>query len=214
MVETVSENRLANSPKRQNILAAARLVFGELGFERASVDGIAARAGVSKATVYSHFQDKNALFVASFSQDVDELRAGFLACLKEPTGAIEDALQTIGEKLMHVALSPSVVALYRHASAESVRFPAVGRMLFERGPDVVRETLAAYLGRWAAKGALDIAEPSVAAVHFAVLCQGDLAVRAQLGVLPRPAERAIRETVRAGVAAFLRAYRPANDPRA
>jgi AcrR family transcriptional regulator len=161
--------------------------------------------------VYSHFQDKNALFVASFSQEVDELRAGFLACLKEPEGAIEDALRTIGEKLMHVVLSPSAVALYRHASAESARFPAVGQMLFERGPDVVRETLAAYLARWAARGALEIAEPAVAALHFGVLCQGDLALRAQLGVLSHPADREIRRTVAYGVVAFLRAYRPASE---
>jgi AcrR family transcriptional regulator len=210
MVETVSESRLANSPKRQNILAAARQIFCELGFERASVDGIAARAGVSKATVYSHFQDKNALFVASFSQEVDALRSDFLACLKEPKGAIEDALQTIGEKLMHVALSPSVVALYRHASAESARFPEVGQLLFERGPVVVQDTLAAYLSRWAKKGALEIEEPRTAAIHFGVLCQGDLAVRAQLGILRESAQREIRDTVKAGVTAFLRAYRPAN----
>ncbi|HEY6559458.1 MAG TPA: TetR/AcrR family transcriptional regulator [Polyangiaceae bacterium] len=209
MVETVSESRLANSPKRQNILAAARQIFCELGFERASVDGIAARAGVSKATVYSHFQDKNALFVASFSQEVDALRSDFLACLKEPKGAIEGALQTIGEKLMHVALSPSVVALYRHASAESARFPEIGQLLFERGPVVVQDTLAAYLSRWAKQGELEIEEPRTAAIHFGVLCQGDLAVRAQLGILPESAQREIRDTVKAGVTAFLRAYQPA-----
>jgi AcrR family transcriptional regulator len=208
VVQASNESRLASSPKHRDILAAARAVFGELGFERASVDGIAARAGVSKATVYSHFQDKSALFVASFSVEVDELRAEFLACLNEPVGRVEDALQHIGEKLMQVALSRSVVALYRHASAESARFPAIGEMLFERGPAVVQEMLAAYLTRWAEKGALQIAEPRVAAVHFGLLCQGDLAVRAQLGILRQPAEREIRETVARGVAVFLRAFRP------
>ncbi|HMJ11127.1 MAG TPA: TetR/AcrR family transcriptional regulator [Polyangiaceae bacterium] len=208
MVQAVNESRLVHSPKHRDILAAARHIFGELGFERASVDGIAARAGVSKATVYSHFQDKNALFVASFSQEADDLRAGFLACLNEPTGGVADALQNIGEKLMQVALSPSVVALYRHAGAESARFPAIGQLLFERGPALVQETLAAYLVRWAQKGALDIPEPRVAAVQFSQLCQGDLFVRAQLGILHYPAEREIRETVARGVAVFLRAFCP------
>ena len=41
--------------KRRKIIAAARKVFAEHGFERASVDQIATRAGVSKATVYNHF---------------------------------------------------------------------------------------------------------------------------------------------------------------
>jgi AcrR family transcriptional regulator len=199
---------LATSPKRRHILAAARAVFGELGFERSSVDGIAARAGVSKATVYSHFQDKSSLFVASFSEEVDTLRAEFLGCLKEPTGNIASALQSIGEKLMQVALSPSVVALYRHASAESARFPEIGEMLFERGPAVVQDTLAGYLARWAETGALEIAESRAAAIQFSLLCQGDLGVRAQLGILQYPADREIRETVARGVAVFLRAFRP------
>ena len=50
-----------SSAKRRQILDGARQVFSELGYERASVDQIAARAGVSKATVYNHFQDKKAI---------------------------------------------------------------------------------------------------------------------------------------------------------
>src|SRR5512133_2295313 len=69
----------AVAAKRGQILAGARQVFGELGFERASVDLIAARAGVSKATIYNHYDDKNALFVACATQEVEELRAGLAA---------------------------------------------------------------------------------------------------------------------------------------
>ena len=39
------------------ILSGARAVFAELGYERGSVDEAAARAGVSKATVYNHFHE-------------------------------------------------------------------------------------------------------------------------------------------------------------
>ena len=196
------------SPKRRAILAGAREVFMEAGFERASVDLIAARAGVSKATVYNHFQDKDALFVASLSEEADGLRAGFLACLSEPRGEVEPALRRVGEKLLAVLLSPTVVALYRQASAESVRFPALGRRLFERGPVLVNETLAAYLARWEEKGALRLGDARSAAVHFGVLCQGNLFLRAQLGELTHPSDGEVRETVERGVSAFLRAYRP------
>ena len=50
--------------KRAAILSAASQLFLELGFERATVDRIAQAAGVSKLTVYSHFADKEGLFVA------------------------------------------------------------------------------------------------------------------------------------------------------
>ena len=42
------------------------------------------------------------------------------------------------------------------ACAEVERFPEIGRTLFERGPTLVYERLAAYLGRWVERGALRI----------------------------------------------------------
>jgi TetR/AcrR family transcriptional regulator of autoinduction and epiphytic fitness len=50
------------SGKRQAILEGAIKVFTEQGFGAASMDAIAEVAGVSKRTVYNHFQSKEALF--------------------------------------------------------------------------------------------------------------------------------------------------------
>jgi len=47
---------------------AALEEFSQLGFHQASVDSIALKAGVSKATLYSHFGTKEALFLAVFDQ--------------------------------------------------------------------------------------------------------------------------------------------------
>src|SRR5512140_1425190 len=107
--------------KRRQILAGAREVFRELGFERASVDVIAARAGVSKATVYNHFADKQALFVAAVVEETEAMRASLGACVERPCGTLEESLQTMGEKIMMLWLAPRVSALYRQAMTEAVR---------------------------------------------------------------------------------------------
>ncbi|WP_242344299.1 TetR/AcrR family transcriptional regulator [Anaeromyxobacter terrae] len=192
--------------KRRQILAGARATFGELGFERACVDVIASRAGVSKATVYNHFGDKKGLFVACFSEEVDALRDGVRASLAEPAGDLEQALLETGEKVVALLLSPAVVALYRHAQAESVRFPEIGQTLFDHGPNSLQAQIASYLQRWHEKGALSIDDPRTAAVQFVSLCQSDLVLRARLGILERPADARIRETVRSAVRTFLRAF--------
>src|SRR6218665_183527 len=49
--------------KRAAILTAAKQLFPDLGFDGTSMDAIAAAAGVSKLTVYSHFNDKESLFI-------------------------------------------------------------------------------------------------------------------------------------------------------
>jgi TetR/AcrR family transcriptional regulator, mexJK operon transcriptional repressor len=193
--------------KRRQILAGARHVFGELGFERASVDLIATRAGVSKATVYNHFEDKKALFVAAVLEECEGLRAGLARCLERPVGDAEQVLRTVGEKIMAVALSPSIAGLYRQAIAEAGRLPEIGRLVFERGTREVQDAVASHLTRLHESGALRLDEDArSAAIAFVSLCQGDLTVQARLGVLEYPVEHAVRASVKRAVRIFLRAY--------
>jgi TetR/AcrR family transcriptional regulator of autoinduction and epiphytic fitness len=65
------------SIKRQIILDGAIKVFTENGFDVSSMDKIAEIAGVSKRTIYNHFQSKESLFqavVADFLKQRDEIK--------------------------------------------------------------------------------------------------------------------------------------------
>src|SRR5512139_952555 len=88
--------------KRRQILAGARLAFGELGYERASVDLVAARAGVGKATVYNHFRDKQALFAACYSEDADQFRDELRRSLREVGGDPVISMRRVGEQLLRI----------------------------------------------------------------------------------------------------------------
>ena len=196
------------SAKRRDILDGAREVFAEQGYERATVDQIAARAGVSKATVYNHFEDKQALFVAAVVETCDGLRGTIDRCGEGPVGDVEQVLRSIGEQIMMTSLSPAVVSLYRQAIAEAQSIPELGRLVFVRGTVAFQETVAAHLRRWHEAGALRIDDPRAAAIAFLALCQGDLIIRSRLGVLERPVDEQVRETVRRAVSIFVRAHRP------
>lgn len=183
-------------------------MFSEVGFERACVDAIAAQAGVSKATVYTHFNDKQALYAAYLSEEVDSLRESVRCMLlsAEPVGDVGPALQAAGERLLALFLDPAIVKFYRNASAQVERIPELGQMLFDNGPAAMISVISIYLSRWQQRGALRLDDPDVAAVHFVMLCHGDLVARSQLEVLPEPLQPAITETVRQAVEVFLRAY--------
>src|SRR5690348_1885857 len=60
--------------KHDAIAAAALVLFARDGYERTSVDAIAAEAGVSKRTVYSHYGDKESLFVLVLRETHDAMR--------------------------------------------------------------------------------------------------------------------------------------------
>jgi len=58
--------------KRNDILLAASDLFLQRGFHGTSMDALAEAAGVSKATVYSHFTDKNVLYQALIQSKVTD----------------------------------------------------------------------------------------------------------------------------------------------
>jgi TetR/AcrR family transcriptional regulator, repressor of fatR-cypB operon len=60
--------------RRDEILSAARAVFAEKGFSRATLDEIAARAEFGKGTLYNYFEGgKDALLIAVLDEVFDEM---------------------------------------------------------------------------------------------------------------------------------------------
>ena len=194
--------------KREQILEGARQAFTEHGYERASVDLVAARAGVSKATIYNHFQDKRALFTAALLDVTAQVRRRIDEVLAAPTGDAALDLQRVGEQFLGAVVAPTAVALHRCLVSEAGRFPELGKALFEHVACTMRQSMAAYLGRLHEAGALRVDDPELASRQFLALCQVDLVVQCQLGVAVAPRARVIRASVAGAVRTFLRAYRP------
>ena len=65
--ELAPRPRLSRAESKENthrlLLEAARSVFVRLGYQGATLDGIAAEAGFTKGAVYWHFRNKEALFL-------------------------------------------------------------------------------------------------------------------------------------------------------
>jgi AcrR family transcriptional regulator len=61
-VDSLAEGKRART--RAKLVEAAAAVIGEKGFDRASLEEIAARAGMTRGAVYGNFKDKEELFLA------------------------------------------------------------------------------------------------------------------------------------------------------
>ena len=61
--------------KKERILAAATELFSRWGYNKTSLDEVAARARIAKATIYYYFPGKDQLFIAAFSAKAEELFA-------------------------------------------------------------------------------------------------------------------------------------------
>ncbi len=191
--------------KREAILEAATRVFLEAGYAGASMDAITREAGVSKATVYSHFAGKEALFGAIVEARSRDVLAPLLTTeirSNEPAAT----LRAVGNRFLDLIMDGSALALHRLVIAEAVRFPELARVFYENGPERAIRSLASYLSEQAALGRLAIRDPIGAAEQFFSLLSGYVQARALLGIAPRSDGPDLKGHVSNAVETFLRAY--------
>lgn len=115
--------RRRKEARPQEIVAAAMDVFAERGFAAARLDEVAARAGVSKGTLYLYFPNKEELFKAvirtTFLPNLEQAER-LLADYSGPSFAIlEQVLHLVADKLMTTRLA----AIPRLIVAEAGNFP-------------------------------------------------------------------------------------------
>ncbi|NJK40826.1 MAG: TetR/AcrR family transcriptional regulator [Acaryochloridaceae cyanobacterium SU_2_1] len=153
----ISERQLSAS-KRSDILSGAMQEFLANGYAATTMDRVAAAARVSKATVYSHFQDKEGLFMA-LVQQLQEQK--FQAIFGLPEG---QSLQgPPGEVLHHLAstMLENIIedkpfqAFMRLIIGESGRFPELARAFSHHTPRCLLALLKEYLGEPSGLGLKD-----------------------------------------------------------
>jgi AcrR family transcriptional regulator len=196
--------------KRRAILDAATSVFLANGYLGTSMDEIAARAGVSKQTVYKHFADKEGLFVEIVTSTVDEISDPVHEEVINvaDSGDIEADLRDVAHRQLESVMQPRLLQLRRLVIGESTRFPALGRTFYERGPGRTIAALSSTFERLAARGALAIENPEVAAQQFNWLIMSAPINQAMLlGTDETPSPAELRRYADEGVRAFLAAYR-------
>jgi len=129
---------------RDHILWVAKDVFLDTGFERASMDQIAARAETSKRTLYAHFENKENLYLAV----VDLVRSLFVPKLKTPAdypGTPAEKLTTFCGRYLEMILYDRAVLMCRLSMAEAIRFPEGAAQYYEVVFTTPRDLLIPYL---------------------------------------------------------------------
>ena len=203
--ETGIESRQGSKPAQ--IVLAAKDLFTSQGFGATSMDAIARKANVSKATLYAHFSGKEELFAAIVSH---ACRAQSRLLSAPDTGDMEltEALSEIGRNFLSLIVSSQAIAIFRVVIGETARFPDLGRIFFESGPNQMRATLSAFLAKAAERGRLDIADPWRAAEHLIGMLQTPVHMHVLFGVKSSFTTEEVDKVVKDAVEAFLRAYLP------
>lgn len=201
----VLDTEIRQGRKFDQVLDGARRIFIAAGFERASMDEIARAAAVSKATLYAYFPDKAALFREVYRTEMLRLADSAMARLSgelTPERALRDAAHQIISYLM----SDFAMAMYRICVGEAPRFPEIGQVFYENGPELGRLRFGAYLEDAVARGDYVIADIDLAADQFFQLCQTTICDRLICGVQTQFSDAEINRSIDGAVSMFLARY--------
>jgi AcrR family transcriptional regulator len=134
---------------RAKLIEAAAAVIGEKGFDRASLEEIAARAGMTRGAVYGNFKDKEELFLAvvetrwkpiippfqpgaSFREQMRILGKTVAreAHLRRNQAAAASAFQlyTLTHETMRLQLTRQNAAIYKRMAKELVKIVPIGEL--------------------------------------------------------------------------------------
>ncbi|HDS0930533.1 MULTISPECIES: TetR/AcrR family transcriptional regulator [Pseudomonas putida group] len=203
----IGPGRPKDLAKREAILEAAKTLFLSLGYANTSMDAVAAAAGVSKLTVYSHFTDKQTLFCSAVMATCQIQLPDLL--FEYPEGVpVEEVLLTIARNFQALISSDEAIKLSRLIMAQGSLDPSFGEYFYEAGPKRVLAGMEALLRGAHERGLLRIDNPLRAAEHFFCLVKGAPDYRLLLGCAgPLEGDEA-EAHVREVVGVFLRAFQP------
>jgi TetR/AcrR family transcriptional regulator, mexJK operon transcriptional repressor len=193
--------------KRAAILDAAKALFAREGFAGVSMDRIAAEAGVSKLTVYSHFGDKESLFSESIRTLCEEMLPDEFFKV-QADGTLRGQLRHIAEGFFSLVVSDEAINTHRIMLTPGQADQGLRQIFWEAGPKRTHDAFAAFLRTAVEEGKLEIADVDCAAKQFFTLLKGELYGRMMCGICDKPGPDEMTRHLDATVDMFLRAYAP------
>lgn len=199
--------RPKNPEKRQAILHAAAELFPQKGYDGVSMMEIADKAGVSKLTLYSHFNDKEDLFTQSVI-DCCEQQLPASTFKLAPGLSLEQALRAIGTGFLELIMDEKSITLHRMIIKQTGSDTTHAELFFKAGPARMLAEMRSFLEQAARNGALSIAQPGFAAEHYFCLLKGLVYMRVLMGISAPPGKVDREAHVNEVVTLFLNAYAP------
>jgi TetR/AcrR family transcriptional regulator, mexJK operon transcriptional repressor len=193
--------------KRAAILDVAKRLFPIHGFDGVSMDQIAADAGVSKLTVYSHFGDKESLFIAAIGARCEEQLPAALF-LNGLEGELREQLEAIASAFFALVTSDEAIAMHRMMTMPGTGDSRARELFWQAGPQRIKEEFADFLDARVALGELDMDDTYRAASQFFCLLKGEQHMQLLCGMCAggRPPQDEIERHLAATIDFFLRAY--------
>lgn len=150
--------------KRLDILNAAETLFFQQGFEHTSMDQVASLAGVSKRTVYNHFENKDVLFQAILVFMFEKVRKDN-AVLFNSDKPVNEQLTQIAEQEVALLTSKEFLKVAKVAFMQMLQQPDLAKSLANNSMGCMQD-LVAFLEQATLAQKLQVEDAEFAAKQF------------------------------------------------
>lgn len=204
------------APDRSNrkvalILAAARKLFLDHGFDAISMDMVARQATVSKATLYAHFTSKEELFTATMVDEANRISDEIWQITPDDDD-VASVLRHVAQNFVDIFLTERALLLQRAVVGVVPSLPSIGAAIFESGPKALADRLAQFLATTHERGQLNVPNPTLAATQFLSIVSGDFPIRGLLIPSNPPRRTDVDVQIEVGINMFLNFYSSARPP--
>lgn len=199
--------RPRNETCRQEIIAVAGELFLSRGLRATTMESIARALSISKLTLYSRFESKDALFAAVIENKCGQYipNAFFEDFHKYP---IYESLYRVAYGLMNLLTSSDARNMERMLMAEANDKTPLIQSFYKAGPMRVKVLIAQHLERLNAEGKLNVPDAMLATHLFTALIKGsDICMRLCMGIGPEPCEKDKEDYCSHAVKLFMKAHR-------
>ncbi len=187
-------------------MAAAHRLFASEPFDLVTMEAVAAQAGVSKMTVYSHFHDKEALFETIITATSDQM-IGTLSAPEQQDAGLRERLIALGNAFLGLILGSDVCRM-AHTLPNALRAnPGLAERFYAAGPGRVRGALAAMIAAATERGELQVDDADLAADDLVSLWEGSMPMKVAFGLADISTPEEVKRRALRGTEVFLRAYR-------
>ena len=191
--------------RRQRVHDAVRELMAEQGF-RVSMDAVAARAGCSKQTLYSHFGSKQELMRSVMQEHLDMATARLDGDRGDDDDDPRAALLGFALEHLQRLSDPHLIATCQLLSAEAAQFPEEARTLYRDGCETLQQRLADWLRLAMRRGQLRRDDPHYTAELLLGMIVGLDFERQRFATPHRDSDGRRRHWAEFAIDAFLRAF--------
>ncbi|MDS7925257.1 TetR/AcrR family transcriptional regulator [Acinetobacter sp. V115_6] len=206
-MQTVNQSgRPKDLEKRARILQAAKAIFLKSGYHGTSMNQIAQEAGVTKLTVYNHFQDKVNLFICAITETCEET-----LCTKQfdldTSADFYQTLFNVCSRALQIIYSPEALKLDHVLLELAAEQNPLALQFFEASHTRMENQLAEFFQKAAQLGFIQADDPIYQTELLLTLLLGVRHHKVLLGITAAPNAQELEQIIRDAINLFLLKYR-------